>query len=55
MNQSPKIAWRAAKEVTAGMLGHTANPKKMTRCLPNGKRARTPNENMSIAKSYFTK
>ena len=55
MGEKSKIAWKAAKEIMAGELGHAKKTVKMSLRMANGELARTPEQNLEVAYEHFHK
>ena len=55
MNTTPKIAWKAAYELMAGLLGHSKKHITVSLRMEDKRRATNGKENLSVAAPHFHK
>ena len=55
MKLSPKNAWKAVRELQAGLSEHHIKPTTMSFRLPNGKRSKRDSKHMSVLRPHFSK
>ena len=54
VHTTPKDAWKAVKELQAGLTGHHVKPTNMRFRMPNGKLSQRDTEHMQILKPHFS-